>query len=230
MSPTGKGGEKDVDGRFARDAIAACSWVTYVTPLVEIATANGRPPRDTGAAPRSGCPTPTGGDAVAGLVHEFTSPAVAVTECWSGAVAPLHAIPSPHSAARGSVAERAIGDCPVPVAMCASLSVESQYHASKAYESVVMALGASGLTFCCIHATGGGRGWSYDVVRSFNCSTSRCSARTSSRIPATISPTNPKPKRAIPEITRTMMRSRRGRNPTWGGPNRSHSATTPTRK
>src|SRR5439155_6897669 len=213
---TGKGGEKDVDGRCARDAVAACSWVTYVTPLGEIATANGRPPRETGAAPRSGCPTPAGGDAVAvaGLVHEFTSPAV-VIECWSGAVTPLHAIPSPQSATMGSVAERAIRDCPVPVAMCASLSVKSQYHPSKAYESVVMTLGASGRPFCCVHATGEGEGWSYEVVRSFNCSTSRCSARTSSRIPATISPTNPKPKSAIPDITRTMMRSRNGRNPRW---------------
>ncbi len=50
--------------------------------------------------------------------------------------------------------------------------------------------------------------------------TSRSMARISSRIPASISPTNPKPKRTTPEITSTMIRSRRGRNPMCGGPYR----------
>src|SRR5207245_1293807 len=58
----------------------------------------------------------------------------------------------------------------------------------------------------------------------------RSSERSSSRIPASISPTKPKPNRTTPEITSTMMRSRRGRNPTCGGPNRRYSATPPTSK
>ena len=49
---------------------------------------------------------------------------------------------------------------------------------------------------------------------------SRSSDRSSSRMPASISPTKPKPNRTTPEITSTMIRSRRGRNPMWGGPYR----------
>src|SRR5947208_2279631 len=82
-------------------------------------------------------------------------------------------------------------------------------------------LGRSGLDFE-RHCSDGGPG------RCRSWSTSRCSARTSSRIPATISPTKPKPNRAIPEITRIMMRSRSGRKPTCAGPNRNHSAPRPT--
>src|SRR6266403_1332562 len=57
---------------------------------------------------------------------------------------------------------------------------------------------------------------------------SRSRVRRSSRIPATISPTNPNPNSTTPEITSTMIKSRSGRNPTCGGPKRRYSATMPT--
>src|SRR5438445_822585 len=107
MSPTGKGCENVVDGRSARDAVATSNWVTYVTPVGEIATAKGEPPRGTGAAPRMGCPAPAGGVPVAGFVQELTSPLVTAEGDRSGAVTPLHPIPSPRTTRRG-VVDRAI--------------------------------------------------------------------------------------------------------------------------
>jgi hypothetical protein len=64
----------------------------------EIATAKGVPPSDTGAAPRIGCPTPVGGETVAGGVHEFTFPAAAAMARRSGALTSLHAIARPERA------------------------------------------------------------------------------------------------------------------------------------
>ena len=48
----------------------------------------------------------------------------------------------------------------------------------------------------------------------------RCRLSTSSRMPATSSPTKPKPNSAMPEITSTMIKSSSGRKPTCGGPKR----------
>ena len=43
MGPTANDVENEVDGRSARAAEAASSWVTYVTPAGEMATAKGVP-------------------------------------------------------------------------------------------------------------------------------------------------------------------------------------------
>jgi hypothetical protein len=121
--PTGKGGENAVEGRFALDAVAADSCVTYATPVGEIATAKGSPGSDTGTAPRIGCPTPVRGDTVAGGVHEFTFPVVAATALWSGAPTSLHALARPERAIIETIADHSTRVRLALASICTSLSL-----------------------------------------------------------------------------------------------------------